>query len=97
MRFCGDRGRLAGVRGCCGSCSSQGISVAPKPGVQGARARACSPIWMNGADKMRVASSVERDSSKDMSGNMRHSLAEALPQCSVTLHHVAHCDGSSRG
>ena len=64
MQFCGDRGCLAGVRGCCGRFSSQGISVAPKPGVQGARARACSPIWMNGADKMRVASSVERDSSK---------------------------------
>ena len=64
MRFCGDHGRLASVRGCCGSCSSQGISVAPKPGVQGARASTCSPIRMNGADKMRVASSGEGHSSK---------------------------------
>ena len=40
---------------------------------------------------------VKGIAASNLSCNMRHSLAEALPQCSVTLHHVAHCDGSGGG
>ena len=40
---------------------------------------------------------VKGIAASNLSCNMRHSLAKALPQCSVTLHHVAHCNGSGGG